>query len=573
MSGPGIVERGEDAWVVADVDIVNFEELKAVVAAYGDCDGVLTRLYAKEGAAFVRRLRGAFGLALWDRRRRTLMLAVDHFGMRRLHYGVSGRWIAFGSRLSALGAEPIQPRRVAPDAVYQYLNFGYIPAPETPFQGIRRLSPAHVLHVRGGDVRIERFWDIEYREARVSEARAASDLYRFTHRAVAESMTDGAAKDTGAFLSGGTDSSTVVGLMTRITGGAVKAFSIGFHEDRYDELEYARLAAAHYGASHHHRVVTAEDALEALPRLVDAYDEPFGNNSALGTFFCAQLAREQGLACLLAGDGGDEIFGGNERYRTDRIFARYGRVPAFVRYPLERFLVGLPDGSPGVLGRARRYIRRAKIPNPRRFYSYEFYVAQNASALLHGDFIAAVGQDDAPWSILDRHFDAVNATSELNRLMYLDLKLTIGDNDLLKVTRTAALAGVGVRFPLLALPLVEFTGTLPAALKVRGLEKRYLFKRAFRDLLPAETLAKRKHGFGVPTAEWLRHHRGFRELARETLLSRRALERGYFRQDGLERLLALHDAEVTPFYGDLLWFALMLELWHVRHVDGVGGVR
>jgi asparagine synthase (glutamine-hydrolysing) len=313
-------------------------------------------------------------------------------------------------------------------------------------------------------------------------------------------------------------------------------------------------------------------ALDAVPRLVQAYDEPFGNNSVLATYLCAQLARESGVSELLGGDGGDEIFGGNERYRTDRIFATYGRVPAVLRRGLlEPVLLGLPD-APGPIGRAQRYIRRARIPNPRRFYSYEFYAAQHATELLAPDFLRAV-EIDTPWQTVDRIFGEARASSELNRLLYLDLKLTIGDNDILKVTRSAELAGVRVRFPLLALPLVEFTGTLPARFKVHGLEKRYLFKRAFRSLLPADTLTKRKHGFGVPISDWLKSDRGFRELGRDVLLSARSIQRGYFRKGALEELFALHEADTTPFYGDTLWSLLMLELWHQRHVDGAGTVR
>src|SRR5439155_17142690 len=218
--------------------------------------------------------------------------------------------------------------------------------------------------------------------------------------------------------------------------------------------------------------------------------------------------RESGVRPPLAGDGGDEIFGGNERYTAARVFARYHHVPLPIRRRLlEPVFFSLPDR--GLPGRVQRYIRRANIPSPRRFYSYEFFFAQEAKQLLDPGFTRLVDLT-APWNVVQDHFDHVEASSELNRLMYLDLKLTIGDNDLLKVTRTAELAGVGVRFPLLDLSLVEFTGTLPANMKVRGLEKRYLFKRAFRTLLPPQTLAKRKHGFGVPTSVWLRSHPRFR---------------------------------------------------------------
>jgi asparagine synthase (glutamine-hydrolysing) len=568
-AGAAWIERGDHVWVAADGDLLNLDELRTMAGLDEAQEGpVLSRLYEREGPAFLRRLRGAFAVALWDRRQRVLLLAVDHFGVRRLYYTSDGRGTAFASRLAALVGVPGQAPAIDPAAIYSYLNFGFIPAPETPFTGIRRLPPGHVLYLGHGYGRLEPFWDMSYPEERHREDRAAAEIYRLSHQAVRETLEHCGPSNTGAFLSGGTDSSTVVGLMMRITGGPVHSFSIGFQDDRYDELRYAELAARHFGATHHTRIIRPEDALEALPRLVEAYDEPFGNNSAIGVFHCARMAHEHGVTRLLAGDGGDEIFGGNERYRTDRIFARYARLPAALRRDLlEPILLGLPSGMPGILGRAQRYVRRANIANPRRFYSYEFHVAQNAGDLLEPAFLEQASPD-GPWLVLEDHFRRATATSELNRLMYLDLKLTIGDNDLFKVTRTSELGGVGVRFPFLALPLVEFTGTLPAAFKVRRLEKRYLFKRAFRGLLPPATLAKQKHGFGVPTAEWLRSHPAIRGMARDVLLGKRAVERGYFRRGIVERLFERHAEESTPFFGDILWSLLMLELWHCRHLDG-----
>ena len=566
-TGSGLLERTDEVWVAADLDLVNRGELLKEAGLEAGRPGLLSRLYVQEGPGFVRRLRGAFAVALWDRARQQLLLAADHFGMRRLHYSTSARGTAFSSRLGSLMAYLGSGRQVNPEAVYSYLNFRFIPGPDTPFTDVRRLPPGHILVVRPGHSKVEPFWDMAYPADGAREDRAASTMYRLTHQAVREALTDLPPTRTGAFLSGGTDSSTVVGLMTHLTGEHVNAFSIGFDNDKYDELQHAERTARHFRARLHTRIVKPDEALAALPSRVTAYEEPFGNNSALGTLFCAQMAREAGVTHLLAGDGGDEIFGGNERYRTDQIFARYGRLPALLRRVLlEPILLGLPPSAPGILGRGQRYIRRAKIPNPRRFYSYEFYVAQNASRLLHPDFLASISAE-APWTALERHFERARAAAELDRLLYLDLKLTLGDNDLLKVTRTAEIAGVGVRFPLLALPLVEFTGTLPVHFKVRGLEKRYLFKRAFRSLLPPETLTKRKQGFGIPTAEWIRSHPGFRELARDTLLSPRAAQRGYFRPGALEGMFELHATEETPYYGDLLWAFLMLELWHRRHVD------
>jgi len=549
-----------DVWLGADLALTNGPELGAAADDEPALREAIVALYRREGHRFVGRLRGGFAIALWDGRTGTLLLAVDAVGIKRLYVAADARRCAFASRSTALRA--VAGGAVDAEAVYLYLNFGFVPAPCSIYAGVRRLAPGHVERMRSGHADAEPYWDMRYPVTAIREDDAASTVVRLTERAVTTALGGAQAKETGAFLSGGTDSSTVVGLMARLTGERVNAFSIGFDEERYDELAWARLAAAHFGAAHYTANVSADDAFASLDELVAAYDEPFGNNSAIGTLAAARLARSCGVRRLLAGDGGDEIFGGNERYRIDGIFARYHRIPAVLRRALlEPALAVLPDGGETVLGRAQRYVRRANIPNPRRFFSYEFFFAQEASRLLAPDFRSAAGAD-APWSVVHRHWDRTDADDELNRLLYLDMKLTIGDNDLLKVTRTADLAGVDVRFPFLDLPLVDFTGTLPAWQKVRGLEKRYLFKRAFGPLLPAATLGKQKHGFGVPTSLWLRTHRGFRELAHDALLSPRARQRGYFAPGAIEDLFARHATDTTPFYGDVLWTVLMLELWH-----------
>jgi len=558
------LESTSDISGVANLDLTNTEELHALTGVGEHGGPLLAGLYALDGQHLVRRLRGAFAFALWDQRQRILLLGVDHFGICRLYYTMNSESIAFASRPSAVVTAPSIDRRVDLTAAFDYLNFGYVPAPRSIYAGVHRLPPGHFLIVRDGSVTLKPYFDLTYSEHHAGRAETAATLDRLTEEAVGRALCGRTTKEVGAFLSGGTDSSTIVGLMGRFVD-RVNAFSVGFREEQYDELEYAEISARHFGAAHYTQIVTADDTLEWLPRLVEGYDEPFGNNSAIGTFFCARLAHECGVAALLAGDGGDEIFGGNERYRRDRVFARYHRIPAALRSRvIEPVLRNLGDNVPHIIDRARRYVRRAKIQNPERFYPHEFLMAQEAETLLDADFRAAVDKD-APYAVLRGHYDRAQAAAEVNRLLYLDLKLAIGDNDLLKVTRTAELAGVAVRFPLLDPPLVEFTATWPAEFKVRGLEKRYLFKQAFRTLLAPETLTKRKHGFGVPTSVWLKSHPEFRAMAWDTLLSPRAHQRGYFQAGALERLFECHARDTTPYYGDMLWRVLMLELWHRRY--------
>ena len=563
-----IADRAGDTAIVADLDLVNLEDLPGIGGGAAPA-AALRELHAQFGADFATRLRGAFSIAVWDGARRRLVLVADRFGFRRMYYAVSGDGVAFGSRARSPLALPGCPAEIDPEAVYAYLNFGTVPAPQSIYRAVRRLAPGQVLVWEDGRLTISQYWEVAYGERSLGQVAAARATYGQTEKALRQTLAGLEPKTTGAFLSGGTDSSTIVGLMSRLTGERVQAFSIGFQEARYNELEYAELAARHFDAAHYTRIVTGDEALAHVPDIVAAYDEPFGNNSALPTYLCARLARETGVKVLLAGDGGDEIFGGNERYRRESILARYYRIPAVLRRGLVEPLAHLlPATAPGLAGKARRYVERASLPNPDRFYSSEFFVSQHRDRLLHPDFLAATTKD-APIQVARRHFDAATGAADLNRLLHVDLKITLGDNDLFKVARTAEAAGMGVRFPLLDHSLVEFMAGLPVSYKVRGEEKRYIFKQAFATLLPERILAKVKHGFGLPTSDWLKSHRGFRELGRDMLHSERARGRGYFAPGAVEELFRLHEADKTPFYGDILWNILMLELWHERH----GGTR
>ncbi len=564
--GEACAEQLADGQVVAALDLSNIDELRSATGA-GSPGQIIRHLYEQIGTTFPDRLRGALSIALWLPGIRTLVLVADRFGLQRLYYAVSATGVAFSSRVRGPLALDGTTSEVEPDAIYAYLNFGTVPAPRTPYRAVRRLPPGHVLVWRDGEVFVRPYWQMTYEERGRGRDTAASEMRRQTEEAVRRALLGVEVKHTGAFLSGGTDSSTVVGMMGRLTGERVQAFSIGFREERYNELEYAELAARHFGAAHYTRLVSAEESFAVVPDLVSAYDEPFGNNSNIPTYLCARMARDAGVRLLLAGDGGDEIFGGNERYRREQVLARYGLIPGPLRHGvIEPLLRHLPAGGLSPLGKAQRYVERASLPNPDRFYSSEFFVARERAWLLHPEFLAAI-QGDTPLDVAREHYHGTRARSELNRLMGVDLKITLGDNDLFKVTRAAEVAGVAVRFPLLDVSLVEFTGTLSARDKVRGTEKRYLFKRAFASVLPAEILAKVKHGFGLPVGEWLKTHSGFRELLHDTLRSSRCRNRNYYAPGALESLFRRHAEDHTPYHGDVLWTLLMLELWHRRHGD------
>jgi asparagine synthase (glutamine-hydrolysing) len=424
-----------------------------------------------------------------------------------------------------------------------------------------------------GRVRLERYWDLRYGQVTErNEGRLSQQLEAVVERSVAAHCKKDSFELQGAFLSGGTDSSTVVGMMTRAAGAPVKAFTIGFEEQAFDEMGYAEIAARKFGSHHYTYRVGPRDCSDELLRVVRYFDEPFGNSSAIATYFCARLAAENGVNVLLAGDGGDELFGGNERYRTDKIFHNYFKLPAFLRKGcIEPLLAAVPVET-SILSRARGYVRRANLPPVERFSSFQFLTAHPPAEVFDEGFLETLDG----YSFLDiplRHYAQAQAADHLDRLLYVDIKITLADSDLPKVTCMSELAGIRTRFPFLEREVAEFSACIPAGLKVKGMEKRYLFKRAFRNLLPIEIIRKKKHGFGIPVADWMKTDPRMREMSRDVLLSARSLGRGYFRRRFIEDLMARHEADQSPYYGDTLWTVFALELWHRVMVDRLAGVN
>jgi asparagine synthase (glutamine-hydrolysing) len=576
-AGIGVQARFPDAqqifrngrvMLACDAELLNERELWGPAGCTSRPSGVaalLAALYERHGESFVERLRGGFSVVLWDLVERRLVAAIDGFGIKRLAWYDDGKVLLIGSRVNAVragtGGLEINPRAIA-----NVLNFSADLAPETIFAGVQRLGPGTLLRASGRGTGTTRYWDMRYGvEGNASEARLSRELEAVVERSVSAHCAGEPNSSLGAFLSGGTDSSTVVGMMTRALRAPIKAFSIGFEEQRFNELEYAEIAARAFGSEHHTYLVSARDCRNSLSDIVRCFDEPFGNSSAIATYFCARLAAENGASTLLAGDGGDELFGGNERYATEKIFDIYHRVPKWLRAGLIEPTVGLPVGA-GLTRRARGYIRRAKMPGVERMFSFAFLRSHAPEEVFNHDFLRALDG----YSVLDipaYHYAHAPARDHLDRLLYVDMKITLADNDLPKVTCVSELAGVRTRFPFLDRDVAEFSGRMPARLKVKGFKKRYLFKRAFRNLLPAEIIRKKKHGFGIPVASWIKSDPQMRELARDTLLSARACGRDYFRREFIEELFRRHDAADAPYYGDILWTFLVLELWHTQFLD------
>jgi asparagine synthase (glutamine-hydrolysing) len=560
-----------DVVVTSDADLYNRDELTASCKSLpkdANTSWLLGQLYLDHGEHFLKKLRGVFAIAIWDRRSKKLLLAIDRFGVKPLSYSARNKEIVFASQPRGILRSGRVAKSINPTALVNYLNFTVVPAPLSAFEGITKLSPATYLTWKQGIVHIGHYWEMSYPEdATAATEELASELLERMEEAVRVSSDGISMNRLGCFLSGGTDSTSVVGLLTRIRKSPVTSLSIAFAEERFNELEYAALGAKHFGAEHVVSRLGPEEAFQIIPKIVGLYDEPFANSSVIPTYHCQMLARERGVEVVLAGDGGDELFGGNERYRTQEIYELYQKIPgAFRRGVIEPLISGISLDAAGLGGKLRRYIHASNMPNPERYFRWSALQHFSAEKILgtalpvgngHGDLLA----------IARAHHKAAPAHSELNRLLYIDVKMTLGDNDIPKVVRAAELSGINVRFPYLDHPLAEFSGRIPANVKVRRLEKRYLFKKATRDLLPKAILNKKKHGFGLPVGMWLKSDPKMRGMAEEVLHDPRTYQRGYFQRDFIEKTFAAMDSDDTPFYGDVLWPFLMLELWHRHHVE------
>jgi asparagine synthase (glutamine-hydrolysing) len=555
-------------------EIYNFRELRRELEGRGcsfrtqsDTEVILAA-YALEGPDCLRRLNGMFALAIWDRVDRTLFLARDRVGKKPLYYRRDDDGIAFASEPKAFLAEPGFSSRPDLAAIDWYLSYQYVPAPLSALAGVRRLEPAHYLITSDGNAEPQRYWRLLYgRKVRLSEGDAAAGVLEKLDVAVRRRLVSDV--PLGAFLSGGIDSASIVALMARAGSAPVKTFSIGFEEDAYNELPFARMVAERYGTEHHEFVVKP-DAIEIVPKIAWHYNEPYADSSAIPTFYLSELTRRH-VTVALNGDGGDETFAGYDRYRAIVLAQRYERVPRGVLRLAGSTLNLLPHApSRSVIGRARRFFEAIELPATRRYCRWMMhFTPEMKESLCTPSFREAAGSRDSEASLLEKYRqsdapDLVDATLDVDEQTYLP------DDLLVKVDIATMAHGLEARSPLLDFELMEFAASLPSRYKLHGGMKKYILKKAVASLLPAPILSRPKMGFGVPIEQWFRKE--LREFASDLLLSRRAVERGYFRRDAVVRLLEEHASGARSWHYQL-WNLVMLEMWHRMVVDQPAGAR
>jgi asparagine synthase (glutamine-hydrolysing) len=514
--------------------------------------------YRRDGPQCLSALGGAFALAVVSERGGTsdVLIAVDRSASKPLAFGMFQRTFAFASSLRALRAHPLVPSDIRMQAIYDYLYFHVVPGPETVLRGCRHLLPGQYATCRDGSVSVGRYWEpvfVEDDRRRFEELRD-----RFVDLLKSSVEPFATRDDVGCFLSGGTDSSTVSGMLTKTSGRPARTYSIGFDVRDYDEMEFARIAARHFGTDHHEYYVTPDDVVSAVPKVAAFYDQPFGNASVVPAFYCARRATQDGVKLMLAGDGGDELFGGNSRYATQRVFSWYTDLPPALRRGVIEPLLRVTPSTLAITRKARSYVAQACTPMPARMQTYNLLNRIGVDAILTPEFLAEIDREQ-PLRMQQDTYSRARAESLINRMLAFDLKFTLADSDLPKVNGACEMAGVQVAYPLLDDRIVDFSTRLVPEYKLKGTTLRWFFKEALRGFLPAETIAKKKHGFGLPFGRWLESHEPLRDMAHESL--GRLARLRWIRPDFIERLTGEHMASHAGYYGTMVWVLVMLEQW------------
>jgi asparagine synthase (glutamine-hydrolysing) len=556
--------------VVLNGEIYNYRELRTRLeraghsfATQGDTE-VIAHLYEEEGPACVRSLHGMFGLAVWDSRRRQLLLARDRLGKKPLFYAERDGTLSFASELNSLMRDPELGRDLDPDALDRYLTYLYVPAPHSIFRAARKLPPASTLLWRDGRTAIERYWRLDY-----SRKRPVGDV-RELHEEIREGIRAAVRKrlvadvPLGALLSGGIDSSAVVAAMAEQSSEPIKTFSIGFEHEDFNELPHAREVARQFGTDHHEFVVRA-DAVEILPRLARHYGEPFADSSAIPSFYLAEMTRRH-VTVALNGDGGDESFAGYPRYVANSVAARLDGLPLALRRLAQAGGRHLPSNADvgSALNRTRRLTRTMALHPGERFGRYVSCFAPEDRLKLYNDGFRAELGDVAAERLVGDAWDEASGHDPLDRMLEVDVTTYLPGDLLTKMDIATMAYSLEARSPLLDHELMELAASIPAELKLEGREKKAVLRNALRGWLPDSVLDRPKQGFSVPGAAWFRDD--LRDYSREVLLDPVSLERGLFRADEVHGLLDRHAAgraDESP----RIWALLMLELWQREVAD------
>jgi asparagine synthase (glutamine-hydrolysing) len=566
-----ISNETKSIWVVLNGEIYNYRELATWLVSRGHClstssdTEVIVHLYEEFGEDCVHKLRGMFAFAIWDQSRGRLFIARDRLGVKPLYYYWNGQLLVFGSELKAVLEHPGVERRLDTQGLLYYLRYSYIPDPLTIFQGIAKLPPGHVLSLTGQAVTVRPYWDGAAPPVGGSPPITEEDAMSGLERCLQESVRLRLVSDVpiGAFLSGGIDSSLVVALMARQMDRPVKTFSIGFEEEAYNELPYARRVAQHLKTDHHELIVGPQEC-DLIERIVGHFDEPFGDPSAIPTYYLSKLAAEH-VTVSLSGDGGDELFAGYDRYRVDLARSRFDTFPAVARNMLALASGVLPNEFYG-----KRFLHNVSLTARQRYLENISYInPMSFVSLLMPELYAESSKIGYADGLMEDHFEKVTGRPWLSQIQYLDTKTYLPGDVLTKVDRMSMAHSLEAREPLLDHVLVEYVAKLPPEMKFRNGVSKYLLKQLAAKLLPHDIIHRKKQGFGVPLEYWFKG--GLRTYVHDVLFDSRTRGRGIFQPTAVRNLVRRYEQGEGEL-ASVIWMLVVLETWFRLYLDGVGGV-
>ena len=554
-------------WIVYNGEIYNFQEIRKILEKKGhffksnsDTE-VILHAYEEWDVDCLKTFRGMFAFGIWDSRQKRLFLARDRLGKKPLvYYYKNGRFI-FASEIKAILQDSEVERKVNISALHHYLTYQYVPSPDSIFEGIWKLPPAHYLLYEGsGNLKIERYWKLDFPQS-PNFNKNEIELYDLIRTGLEESVKLRLISDVplGAFLSGGVDSSIVVGLMSKLSDKPVKTFSIGFEEKEFNELDYSRIVANHFKTEHHEFIVKP-DAIEILPKLVWYYNEPFADSSAIPTYYVAKMTKDY-VKVVLTGDAGDENFAGYYRYLRSKYVLWFTRLPEkFRKSLLPPFLRTLSSlrWKGKTLNRLADFIEMLTSHQGKNYAEQiKIFNAKEKKSIYTEEFSSQTEQID-PLEYLIKKYEEAAGGDFLENLLYLDI-VTYLPEDLLVKTDIATMANsIEARVPFLDHRFMEEVAKIPYDLKLKGFKTKYILKKTFSNMLPEAILKRKKMGFGVPIAKWFRNE--LKDYIFEILLDSKTLNRGYFKREGIERLLNEHIASKYD-HSSKIWALLFLEIW------------
>ena len=567
--GQPIHNEDQTVWTVYNGEIYNFPELKKGLLAAGHVfttntdTEVFVHLYEDLGPDFVKKLNGMFAIALWDTKLKRLILARDRVGVKPLHYLRLGGRLYFGSEIKSLLQTGLK-REMDAEALSQFFTFEYIPAPGSIFKGIQKLLPAQMMIVQNGKSEILDYWSLSYRhpEKALAEEEYAEEIRRRLRESVRLRLISDV--PLGVFLSGGMDSSTITALMKETGATDIKTFSIGFKEKSFNELDYARRVADFLGTTHTEFTVESGQVKDLVPRLMNYLDEPLADASVIPTFIISRLARRY-VTVALAGDGGDELFGGYDTYKAYQIARLYRKVPGFLRAPVRAAVRLLPASKKRLSFefKAKKFLSGIDFPpEVANFIWWGAYLPAERAKLFSAELNDRLRGD--PFSPVWFHARRAPDGDMLDRLGYLDIKLYLQDDLLVKVDRMSMANSLEIRVPFLDYTFIEYAASIPGSLKLKGLTTKYILKKSMAKVLPSEVLTRKKIGFDIPLGVWIRQE--LREFVQDVLSPANLKKHGFFNPDYVQKILSEH-LKGTHNHRQLLWPLIIFQFWYDHYLS------